>query len=312
MAPRILFAAHEQRWVQYEAPLRAALAEAGIEARLDCDLSDPGSVDYIIFAPAGPIEDFAPFTGAKMVQNLWAGVEGVVGNTTLRMPLTRMVDTGLTEGMVEWCTGHVLRHHLGMDQMLAAQDGIWRHFEFIPPLARNRRVTVLGLGALGTAVCDALVGLKFQVRGWSRRPKSLPGVETFHGDDLHNALDGAEIVILLLPYTPATDGILTTDGLAQLATGAVVLNPGRGGLIDDDALLAALDKGQVGHATLDVFRTEPLPPEHPYWGHPKVTVTPHIASETRPSTASRVVVENIRRAEVGEPLLYLVDRRAGY
>lgn len=312
MPPRILFAAHAQRWVQYEAPLRRALAESGIDARLDCDLSDPGSVDYIIFAPAGDVEDFTPFTNARMVQNLWAGVEEVVSNPTLHIPLTRMVDSGLTEGMVEWCTGQVLRHHLGLDRMLAAQDGVWRHFEFIPPLARDRRVTVLGLGALGSAVCAALVGLNFPVRGWSRRPKSLPGVESFHGEDLHKALEGAEIVILLLPYTPATDGILTTEGLAQLADGAVVLNPGRGGLIDDDALLAALDSGQLGHATLDVFRTEPLPPKHPYWAHPRVTVTPHIASETRPDTASRVVVENIRRAEAGEPLLHLVDRSAGY
>lgn len=312
MPPRILFAANDQRWAQYEAPLRTALAEAEIEARLDCDPSDPGGVDYIIFAPNGPVEDFTPFTRARMVQNLWAGVEEVVGNPTLTIPLTRMVDTGLTEGMVEWCTGHVLRHHLGMDQMLAAQDGVWRHFEFIPPLARDRRVAVLGLGALGAAVCASLVGLNFQVRGWSRRPKSLPGVESFHGDDLPRALESAEIVILLLPYTPATDGILSTEGLNQLAKGAVVLNPGRGGLIDDDALLAALDAGQVGHATLDVFRTEPLPPEHRYWSHPQVTVTPHIASETRPSTASRVVVENIRRAEAGEPLRHLVDRAAGY
>jgi glyoxylate/hydroxypyruvate reductase A len=310
--PRILFAAPAARWDQYEAPLRRALTDAGIDARLDCDASDPGEVDYIVFAPNGPVEDFTPFTRARAVLNLWAGVESVVGNPTLTQPLTRMVDSGLTEGMVEWCTGHVLRHHLGMDRMLAAQDGVWRHAAFIPPLARDRRVTVLGLGALGSAVCASLVGLNFQVSGWSRRPKFLPGVTTHHGESPQAALDGAEIVVLLLPYTPRTDGILGAEALSRVARGAVILNPGRGGLVDDAALLAALDSGQVGHATLDTFRTEPLPADDPYWSHPGVTVTPHIASETRPDTAARVVVENIRRGEAGEPFLHLVDRSAGY
>lgn len=310
--PHILFAAPEGRWDQYEAPLRTALADAGVDARLDCDLSNPAGVDYIVFAPNGPVSDFTPFTRTKAVLNLWAGVETVVGNPTLTQPLTRMVDKGLTEGMVEWCTGHVLRHHLGLDRILEAQDGVWRHFEFIPPLARDRTVTVLGIGALGTAVCASLCALNFRMRGYSRRPKVLPGVETFHGTELHAALKGADIVILLLPYTQQTDGLLDAEALSCLADGAFVLNPGRGGLVDDTALLAALGSGQVGHATLDTFRTEPLPADDPYWSHPRVTVTPHIASETRPETAAQVVAENIRRAETGEPLLHLVDRAAGY
>jgi glyoxylate/hydroxypyruvate reductase A len=310
--PRILFAAHDSRWAQYETPLRDALAEAGLSARLDGDMSDPESVDYMIFAPGGPVQDFTPFPRLKMVQNLWAGVEGIVGNQTLRVPLTRMVDTGLTEGMVEWCVGHVLRHHLGIDRMLATQTGDWRHFDFIPPLARDRRVCVLGLGALGTAVSEALLALNFEVRGYARRPRTIPGLQSFSGDGLQAALDGAEIVILLLPYTPQTESFLNAQALACLAPGAVVLNPGRGGLVDDAALLSALDSGQLAHATLDTFRTEPLPADDPYWAHPKVTVTPHIASETRPETAARVVVENIRRGEAGEPFLHLVDRDAGY
>ena len=118
--------------------------------------------------------------------------------------------------------------------------------------------------------------------------------------------------MLLLPLTPATEDLMNAARLAQLPAGAVVLNPGRGGLIDDDALLAALDSGHIGHATLDTFRVEPLPEGHPFWAHPKVTVTPHIASETRPLTAAPVIAENIRRAEAGEPLLNLVDRAAGY
>jgi glyoxylate/hydroxypyruvate reductase A len=141
----------------------------------------------------------------------------------------------------------------------------------------------------------------------------VDGIACHHGAaGLDAALSGAQIVVLLLPRTPETENVLNARTLDLLAPGACVINPGRGPLIDDAALLAALDSGQVGHATLDVFRTEPLPPDHPFWAHPKVTVTPHIASETRPKSAARVIAENIRRGEAGEPLLNLVDRGKGY
>lgn len=307
---RVQFLSRAARWEQYERPLRTAFAEAGVEAELSPDFP-PETVDYIVFGPYGSEVDFSPYTRLKAVLNLWAGVESVVENPTLTVPLTRMVDTGLTEGMVEWVTGHVLRHHLGMDLYLNGQDGVWRRE--IPPLARDRTVGILGLGALGAACGKALGALNFRLCGWSRRPKALPGIDCHSGDEgLARVLGQSEILILLLPLTPETENTLDTKALAQLPEGAVVINPGRGALIEDDALLAALDTGQVGHATLDVFREEPLPPDHPYWAHPRVTVTPHIASETRPATAARVVAENIRRGEAGEPFLHLVDRGAGY
>ena len=156
-------------------------------------------------------------------------------------------------------------------------------------------------------------GLNFRVRGWSRRPKDVPGIETFDGEaGLTAALSGAEIVVLLLPLTAGTADLLDAGRLALLAPGAAVLNPGRGPLIDDAALLAALDSGQIGHATLDVFRTEPLPAAHPFWTHPGVTVTPHIAAATRPESAARQIARSIREAEDGKPLSHLVDRAAGY
>lgn len=305
----VLFSAQDHRWDAYRDVLPAALSAAGLTARLD--RSFPAEdVDYIVYAPNGGLQDFSPFTRCRAVLSLWAGVETIVSNASLTQPLTRMVDSGLKEGMVEWVVGHSLRHHLGMDRHIVNPDREW--IAEPPPLARDRKVTVLGLGALGEASATALSALNFDVRGWSRSPKDIPGVRCFSGSDLNAALSGAEIVVLLLPDTPETENTLNHATIPHLATGAVILNPGRGPLIDDDALLAGLETGQIGHATLDTFRTEPLPSDHPFWSHPGVTVTPHIASETRPATAANVIAENIRRAEAGEPLLYLVDRSRGY
>ena len=149
--------------------------------------------------------------------------------------------------------------------------------------------------------------------GWARTAKDLPGVRCLHGaDGLRAAVTDAQILVLLLPDTPATTGVINAETLSLMAPGAFVLNPGRGPLIDDHALLAALDSGQIAHATLDAFATEPLPPDHPYWAHASVTVTPHIASTTRPDTASEVIAATILRGETGQPFINTVDRVAGY
>ena len=303
--PLILFAA-PPLWPEYRDALPAALAEAGIDATLVTE-APPEAVDYIVYAPVSPLQDFAPYRRAKAVLSPWAGVERIVGNPTLTQPLARMVDPGLTEGMVEWVVGHTLRHHLGMDRHIVNPGQVWD--PTCPPLARERPVTILGMGALGSACAVALTALNFPVTGWSRSER--PGL--LHGENgLRLALCNARILVTLLPKTRETENLLNAERLAWLPRGAVILNPGRGALIDDDALLAALDAGRIGHATLDVFRVEPLPQDHPFWTHPKVTVTPHIAADTRAVTASRVLAENIRRGEAGEPFLHLVDRARGY
>jgi len=307
----VLFSAKDQAWDDYRVPLETAFADAGLTVNLSRDHA-PDVVDYIVFAPNGPVTDFSAYVNTKAVMSLWAGVETVVDNETLTQPLVRMVDDSLTAGMVEWVVGHTLRHHLGLDRHVAGQDGIWRD-DVYPPIAAQRPVTILGLGALGTACGRALTALGFPVTGWSRNPKSAGGMTCLHGaDGLRHALKEAQIVILLLPGTPATENTLNAQTLDLLARGAFVINPGRGPLIDDDALLAALDSGQIKHATLDVFRTEPLPEGHDFWTHPNVTVTPHIASTTRPDTASKIIAATIVRDQSGLALDNLVDRSAGY
>ncbi len=308
----ILFSARPADWAAYDTRLPEALAAAGIAAQVSPTADAPDAVDYIVYAPSGGLVDFAPFTRARAVLSLWAGVETIVGNASLTQPLVRMVDpVGLGEGMVEWVTGHVLRHHLGMDRHILAAPGDW--VQDCPPLARARPVAVLGLGALGAACAQALAALNFPVRGWSRSARDVPGVSCHHGAaGLVAALSGAQIVVLLLPLTPDTEHVMDAARFGLLAPGAVVLNPGRGALIDDAALLAALDAGRVGHATLDVFRVEPLPAAHPFWAHPRVTVTPHVASTTRPDTAAARIAETIAELEAGHRPVGLVDRARGY
>ena len=305
----ILFAA-PALWDEYRSSVLHALTAASIEGDL-VQSADPATVEYIIYAPSSPLQDFTPYTHCKAVLSLWAGVERIVGNTTLTQPLCRMVDPALTMGMVEWVVGHTLRHHLGMDRHIVNPGHIWD--ATCPPLARDRPVAMLGMGALGTACARALTALNFPVTGWSRSPKTIDGIPCMHGEDgLRSVLSTAQIVVTLLPKTPDTENLLDARRLALLPDGAVILNPGRGALIDDGALLAALDAGQISHATLDVFRVEPLPADHPFWAHPRVTVTPHIAADTRPESAAHVIVENIRRGEAGLPFLHLVDRGLGY
>lgn len=295
-------------WEEYRPSLTAAFEGMGVDLVTE---AAPGTVDYIIYAPSSPVQDFAPYTACKAVLSLWAGVERIVGNATLTQALCRMVDPALTEGMVEWVVGHVLRHHLGMDRHIVNPGRVWD--PTCPPLARERPVAMLGMGELGTAAARALAALNFPVTGWSRSPKTVKGIDCLHGEaGLEAALRGAAMVVTLLPKTPETESLLDARRLAMLPKGAVILNPGRGAIIDDAALLAALDAGHIGHATLDVFRVEPLPKDHPYWAHPRVTVTPHIAADTRPASSARVIAENVRRGEAGEPLLNLVDRKRGY
>jgi len=293
MAPVVLFAGSTGKRGAYGEHLPAAAAEAGIEIdlRLEPADADPADVDYIILAPDGPVTDFAPYTRLGGILNLWAGVEVALSlDLPAGVPLVRMVEDGLTLGMIDYVVGHVLRHHIDIDRYIDTAPIAEWEVDY-PPLARDRTVGILGLGALGGACARRLAGHGFNVIGWSRTPKDIPGVTCRTGDQaLDETIAEAEILVLLLPWTDATYRILNARRIAQMPLDASLINAARGQLIDHRPLLEALGAGLLRHATMDVYDVEPLPPDDPYWTHPRVTVTPHIASVTRPETASQAIM----------------------
>jgi glyoxylate/hydroxypyruvate reductase A len=220
-----------------------------------------------------------------------------------------MVDAGMVAAMAEAVLVHVLDWHRHLYRYREHRaEGVWKRRRQY--MASDRTVGLLGLGALGKEAARRLTFMGFNVCGWSRTPKSLQGVECF--TDLDEALKRSQALVCLLPLTAQTRGVLNAAAFAKMPRHSCVINIARGGHVVERDLLAALDSGHLAHAYLDVFETEPLPQAHPFWRHPKITMTPHCAALTEPRTAVPVVVENIERARRGEPALNLVDRSAGY
>jgi glyoxylate/hydroxypyruvate reductase A len=308
---RILFLATTEDPADWVAPLREVLP--GDEIVVYPEVGDPETIEGALVAvpPPGVLRTLPSL---RLIQSLWVGVESLLGDATLPtdVPLARLVDPQMAETMTETVIQHVLNAHRDYDTYRDQQAArLWRQLPQVR--AQDRRVGMLGLGELGLAGAQALKRLGFDVAGWSRRPKEIEGIATFAGAaGLGPFLRRTEILVCLLPLTAETRGILNATTLAQLPRGATVINLARGGHVVDNDLLATLDSGQVGRAVLDVFHTEPLPTDHPYWGHPRVTLLPHIAAETDPRSAVRLVAENVRRLKAGLPLLNVVDRAAGY
>ncbi len=253
----------------------------------------------------------------KAMHSLWAGIDHVTKDPEMpwSVPLIRMVDHSLSQGMKDYVTGHVYRYHLMMPVFEALQAvKIWN--QSVPPLVEERAVGVMGIGVLGADIAKQLAGLGFKTSGWARSKKDIPGVTCYAGSgEMEAFLSGLDILVLLLPNTPETADIINRESLAMLPKGAAIVNAGRGTLIDDDALIEAIDSGHISGATLDVFKTEPLPEDHPYWTHPNVVITPHVAAETRISTASQVIVKNIRHLDGGGAIAGIegvVNADAGY
>jgi glyoxylate/hydroxypyruvate reductase len=282
------------------------------EVRVWPDIGDPDDIDYALIwrPPAGVLKRLP---NLKVMLSLGAGVDGVLNDPELPdLPLVRMVEPGLTEGMTEFVVLQVLHWHRQMEAYRVQQrDRVWRQLP--QKLARERRVGFLGLGVLGADAARVLKELRFDVAGWSRSTRDLAGITCFHGaSGLSAFLARTEILVCLLPLTDETTAILNWETLAALPKGACVVNVARGGHVDEAEMLAALDSGHIAGASLDVFTEEPLPPDHPFWTHEKVIVTPHVAAVTHARTSVVHIAEQIRRFEAGLPLENLVDRRRGY
>jgi glyoxylate/hydroxypyruvate reductase A len=295
---------------------RAALlaVEPGLDIRLFPDAGDPAEIEAAVCWTQHDMAELRRYPNLKLLVSMGAGVDHLLRppGPPPGVPVARLVDARLTQGMTEWVALNVLRFHRQDLEYRAQQEArVWQ--ELPAPETAKRRVGILGLGELGTASARAISALGFPVMGWTRRSKAVEGVESFHGPDgLEAMLRRTDILVCLLPLTPDTRGVLNARSLALLPRGAFVINAARGGHVVADDLLAALDSGHVAAAALDVFEPEPLPAEHPFWSHPRVLVWPHAASITIPSSASPQVVDNIRRAREGRPLINLVDFGAGY
>ncbi len=273
---------------------------------------DPAEIDMALCwkPPPGAL---AAFPNLKVIFSLAAGPDHLLSDPELPdVPIVRMVEPSLTGGVAEYIVLHVMRHHKAQRRFEEQQKArLWKEY-FAPP-AGTRRVGIMGLGAIGGEAARMLKAVGFDVAGWSRTPKQVAGVTSFHGaDQLVDILARTDILVCILPKTPQTEGILNADLFAKLPQGASIVNAGRGDQLVERDLLDALESGQLSEATLDVFRTEPLPEVHPFWGHPRITVTPHSAGDPFADSGARVVAENILRFRRGEALPHLLDREAGY
>jgi glyoxylate/hydroxypyruvate reductase len=268
--------------------------------------------DYaVVWAPPQTFVDEQ--TQLKALFNIGAGVDALL---KLRLPpstlVVRLDDAGMAVQMAEYVCHAVIRYFREFaDYDTAQQEARWAYRK--PRRRKQFSVGVLGLGVLGSRVAQALQQFEFPVNGWSRSPKTLPGVRSYTGnDELPAFLNASQVLVNLLPLTPQTENLLNRNTLSQLPAGGYVINVARGAHLVEADLLALLDSGHLAGATLDVFRTEPLPPQHPFWKHPRVTVTPHTSARTMRDETIAQIAGKIRALRAGQPIAGVVDPQRGY
>lgn len=276
------------------------------------DIGDPLDVRFLA-AWEPPAALGTTFPNLEILFCVGAGIDHFdLSSVPASIPVVRMIEPGIAAGMIEYVTLSTLALHRNWfayrDQQ---QQELWQPLRVQP--AETRRVGVLGIGVLGKAVLDRLHSFGFASAGWSRSPHHLDGIDCYAGKaQLPAFLARTDILVCLLPLTGETRGILDSEAFGMLPPGAALINVGRGNHVVQEDLLQALDTGKLAAAILDVADPEPLPPGHPFWRHPRIMLTPHIASMTQPETAVDVVLNNIQRHGRGEPLIGLIDRTRGY
>lgn len=300
-----------EAWARWWPALEAALpGERLVRNRADVPAA---SIDIALVAnpPAGAL---AGLPALRLVQSLWAGVDRLLDDPSVPVdvPLARLVDPAMNERMAETALWAVLGLHRGGFAYARQQRAA--HWQPLP-LRRADEVVVgvLGLGQMGLATARRLTANGYTVIGWRRETLPLDGIDTRAGAaGWHEVLAAADVIVDLLPLTPATRAIFDSAAFTRMRPGAGFVNLARGAHVVDADLLEALESGHLDHAVLDAFHAEPLPPAHPFWSHPRVTVLPHDAAPTDPRSAAAVVARNVGALRQGEPLADLVDRGRGY
>ena len=307
----ILFYAADANPAPWLADLQAALPQASLRVWQE---SDDAPADYaVVWKPPAAMLQSRP--ELKAVFNLGAGVDAILqlGDALpAHVPIVRLDDAGMGVQMAEYVSHAVLRYFRRFDQLEAQQrNGQWR---FLKAFEKDKfSVGILGLGVLGSRIAAALSPFGFPLQGWSRTQKDLPGVTCHSGaDGLESFLAASRVVVCVLPLTADTAGILNCDTLGKLPQGAYLINVARGAHLVEDDLLALVQSGQIAGATLDVFRQEPLPAGHAFWGEPRITITPHIAAVTLRSDSVRQIAAKIIRLQQGHTVEGVVDRARGY
>jgi len=296
------------KWVT---PLAAALPDVTVLPWCDDDAAVDADVAVVWRPPAAL---FTRERKLKAIFNLGAGVDGLLQLPTLPddVPIVRLEDAGMAVQMAEYAAYALIRASRQFDAYERQQhDGVWQE---LPEIRRaDWPVGVLGLGVMGARVAQTLAALDYPVAGWSRSPRELDGIQTYAGEaGFGPFLARTRVLINLLPLTVETRDILRYDTLKQLLPGAYLVNMGRGEHLVEEDLLTLLDEGHMAGATLDVFRSEPLPPEHRFWTEPRVTVTPHIAAISLRQNTVEQIAKKIRAMQAGQPLTGVVSRERGY
>ncbi|WP_419903566.1 2-hydroxyacid dehydrogenase [Kiloniella sp.] len=307
----LLFISGNDRVEEWQNYLKDEMPD--LDLRMLPDFGNKEDIEYALVwqPPAGLLKSLP---NLKVIFSLGAGIDHLTSDPELPedVPIVRMVDPSLTSGMTEYVVMSVLNHHKNM-RLYREQQSRKEWTPHIPPVTWDRRVGIMGMGVLGSDAAGKLSSLGFDVAGWSRTHRERPGIKTYAGtDQLDDFLSETEILVCLLPLTDETTDILNKDLFIKLPEGASVINAARGGHLVEEDLLIALDSGHLSEATLDVFKSEPLDKDHPFWLHPKVNITPHAASFTHPSSSVRLIAEGMRRFESGEELLNVVDMKRGY